>query len=462
MIPAPRMNRQVVFLAGLFTASNICFAVEPKSKLTIKLPKAAVIAGSAQELMWTIERAPPEEWKPRVNTDAARGPAADVYPKVAPATVVIRTPFGSGTGSIIDPEGWVITNHHVIDLATSDEKTGAQVVALNLGSLKEGHMELIEEEVPALVYKSDKNKDLALLKMLGKPRGVRTLPAIAMAKSPAKTADGCIVVGHPRAGMLWTVRSGEISGRGEWPKHLVNVVISRLAAKTPEEKKRISELLSSSPQVKVLISSCSINHGDSGGPLVNEAGELIGVTYAMPVNEDDDSAAAKFGYHVDLEEVKEFLAVRPKEAPLFVPSPWPHGALGAVLDLDQDDIPDSLAFGMQKEEVPTGILVDLTGENNVKADFSPRDVAAKQSWKFQFAVQTFPASRTFYDTDAKDGLDLILHDRDGDGVSDEELTLADGKWTRSREKPGPMFNADLYTVPALRKRFDQLLRNLVR
>ena len=54
-----------------------------------------------------------DKWNPRVNHDRERGVAAAVYPIVAPATVVVRCGHGHGTGFVVDPKGWILTNHHV-------------------------------------------------------------------------------------------------------------------------------------------------------------------------------------------------------------------------------------------------------------------------------------------------------------------------------------------------------------
>src|SRR5438094_219751 len=53
--------------------------------------------------------------QPRAKTVAgAKGDIREVYRKVAPATVLIRTPNGFGTGIVVDPRGFVLTNHHVV------------------------------------------------------------------------------------------------------------------------------------------------------------------------------------------------------------------------------------------------------------------------------------------------------------------------------------------------------------
>src|SRR5262249_19514943 len=86
-----------------------------------------------------------DAWKPAINDDKLRGPAANVFPKVAPAVVVVRAGNGHGTGAIVDPAGWVITNHHVIADAERDPATGALLARVYLGKLDDGFMRLIDE-----------------------------------------------------------------------------------------------------------------------------------------------------------------------------------------------------------------------------------------------------------------------------------------------------------------------------
>ncbi len=55
--------------------------------------------------------------------NSARPPksSAELYRAVAPATVIIRVAGGIGTGVVIDPAGWVLTNHHVVALGESQQ-----------------------------------------------------------------------------------------------------------------------------------------------------------------------------------------------------------------------------------------------------------------------------------------------------------------------------------------------------
>src|SRR5437867_11088088 len=57
-------------------------------------------------------------------TDRVADPSASgIYQRVAPATVLIRTLNGHGAGIIVDPKGWIVTSHHVVDGGQTDPDT---------------------------------------------------------------------------------------------------------------------------------------------------------------------------------------------------------------------------------------------------------------------------------------------------------------------------------------------------
>ncbi|MGF1631733.1 MAG: DegQ family serine endoprotease [Kiloniellaceae bacterium] len=139
-----------------------------------------------------------------------------------------------GSGFIIDPAGYVVTNNHVID--------GASEVTIRLGD---------DSVYPAEVIGSDPQTDLALLKIdAGKP-----LPALALGDSDtAEVGDWVMAVGNP-FGLGGTVTAGIISARGR--------------------------NIQAGPYDDFLQIDASINRGNSGGPLFNLDGEVIGVNTAI-------------------------------------------------------------------------------------------------------------------------------------------------------------------------------------
>lgn len=141
---------------------------------------------------------------------------------------------GVGSGFIIDPSGYIVTNHHVVDEASSVE------VILNDGT-----------RYPASVKGRDAKTDLALLKIdAGKP-----LPYVEFGDSDnARVGDWILAVGNP-FGLGGSVTAGIISARGRD--------------------------ISSGPFDDYLQIDAPINRGNSGGPLFDAKGRVIGVNTAI-------------------------------------------------------------------------------------------------------------------------------------------------------------------------------------
>jgi serine protease Do len=144
---------------------------------------------------------------------------------------------GMGTGVVIDPRGYIITNQHVVD------EVGLLRVRLADGGA-----------FPARVLARDAESDLALLKIdAGRP-----LPTIALGSS------GDLMVGET------VIAIGNAYGY----EHTVSVGVISAVGRDVTLNKDLS--------YKALIQTdAAINPGNSGGPLLNIYGELIGVNVAI-------------------------------------------------------------------------------------------------------------------------------------------------------------------------------------
>lgn len=135
-----------------------------------------------------------------------------------------------GSGFLIDPDGFVVTNYHVIENADEIE------VVLDDGT-----------RIPATLKGTDQKTDLALLEIqTGRP-----LPYLEFGDSnEAEVGDWVIAIGNP-FGLGGTTTSGIISARGR--------------------DLRAGQL------VDFIQIDASINRGNSGGPLFNTRGQVIGI-----------------------------------------------------------------------------------------------------------------------------------------------------------------------------------------
>jgi serine protease Do len=139
-----------------------------------------------------------------------------------------------GSGFIVDPDGYIVTNNHVVDGATKI------TVTLTDGTT-----------YPATVKGRDPKTDVALLKIdASKP-----LPYVAFGDSDkAREGDWVIAVGNPY-GLGGTVTAGIISAHG----------------------RNINE----GPYDNFLQIDAPINPGNSGGPLFDQSGQVIGIDSAI-------------------------------------------------------------------------------------------------------------------------------------------------------------------------------------
>ncbi len=159
------------------------------------------------------------------------------------AVVLIRTPTGLGSGFIIHPAGYVVTNDHVI--AGEHELTITLYEKTHNGLLKKTF-----ENVR--IVASSAELDLALLKI--EDEEDRTFPTVPLGYSDALRAGQTVfAIGNP-LGLERTVSQGIVSLKDR-------LIAGRLFIQT----------------------TAQINPGNSGGPLFNRRGEVVGVTN-MKVN----------------------------------------------------------------------------------------------------------------------------------------------------------------------------------
>jgi putative serine protease PepD len=181
----------------------------------------------------TIQRAP----------DSVAGIAQRVLPSVV--SISTRSIDGAGTGSgfVIDSNGYILTNNHVISDAA--QSGGSIQVSLSDGTF-----------YAAKVIGRDASYDLAVLKI-----SASGLKALQFGDSDAvAVGDSVIAIGSP-LGLSGTVTTGIISAKNR--------------AVTAGESNAESAF------INALQTDAAINPGNSGGPLVDATGAVIGVNSAI-------------------------------------------------------------------------------------------------------------------------------------------------------------------------------------
>jgi len=140
-----------------------------------------------------------------------------------------------GSGFIIDPEGHIITNNHVVE--------GSDKIKVKLVGGK---------EYQATIKGRDPKTDLALIQVTNPPKD---LPFLVLGDSESiKVGDWVLAVGNP-FGLSHTVTQGIISAKGR--------------------------VIGAGPYDNFLQTDASINPGNSGGPLLNLKGEVVGINTAI-------------------------------------------------------------------------------------------------------------------------------------------------------------------------------------
>ena len=166
---------------------------------------------------------------------------------------------GLGTAFVYDPEGYLLTNNHVIEDAT-DVMVG----------FFDGR------EFKATVIGRDKHTDIAVLKI--EKTG---LPSVPLGDSDAiDVGDWVVAIGNP-FGLSHTVSAGILSAKG----------------RTRDDVKGLDP----SGYFNFLQTDASINPGNSSGPLLNARGEVVGINAAVRAN------ANSIGFAIPINMVKQLL-----------------------------------------------------------------------------------------------------------------------------------------------------------
>ena len=175
------------------------------------------------------------------------GSVADIARRVLPSVVSISARGaqggGSGTGFVIDSNGFILTNDHVISDAAVDG--GRIEVQLNDGTT-----------LAATIIGRDSSYDLAVLKI-----DRRGLTALTFGDSDqVAVGDAVIAIGSP-LGLSGTVTLGIVSAK--------------------DRAVTAGEDAGDNSYINAIQTDAAINPGNSGGPLVNSAGAVIGVNSAI-------------------------------------------------------------------------------------------------------------------------------------------------------------------------------------
>ena len=198
-----------------------------------------------------------------------------VYDRVSPSVVSITTQVmrqdfffnvvpeeGSGSGFVLDKEGHILTNYHVVE--------GAEKIQVLFGD---------QLTAPATVVGSDARNDVALLQVEVPPAAL--VPVTLGESDDLKVGQWAIAIGNPFGQFGRTLTTGVISALGR-------------SLQGPDGR-TISG---------VIQTDAAINKGNSGGPLLDSSGRVIGINSAIF---SPTGTSAGVGFAVPVDTIKRML-----------------------------------------------------------------------------------------------------------------------------------------------------------
>ncbi len=169
-------------------------------------------------------------------------------------------PRGAGSGFIIDAQGHVLTNHHVVD--------GGEDI--KIAALEGGE----EVEYSAVLVGADSKADIALLKIIQEDSPSKKFPYLEFGDSDdLKVGQWVIAIGNP-FNLDHTVTVGVVSA--------------------------MERNIGSEPYEEFIQTDASINPGNSGGPLLNIKGEVIGINTAIIAGNAGGNVGIGFAIPINL------------------------------------------------------------------------------------------------------------------------------------------------------------------
>jgi len=297
---------------------------------------------------------------------------------------VIRQPYQKlGSGVIIDPRGYIVTNNHVL----GDSKDAR--IFLTLGDGRQYRAEVVGR-APSF--------DLALLRF---SEAVEDLPVAVLGDSDRlEPGQWAIAIGAPYRYLL------------DDPALTITVgVISALHRDLePGQGSAVNYL-------DMIQTDAAITQGNSGGALVNSRGEVIGINTFIIRSRGGGNLGAGFAVPINrvrwvMDEILQYGELRPRFA----------GFHGAVLDR-------RLRYLLQLDDSMTGLFVGevWAGSPAEKAGLEPGDVI--RAIDGRPILRKIDFNRTILE--ARVGSRLHLSVQRGDEIFDTDLTLAE----RPRPKP---------------------------
>ncbi len=220
---------------------------------------------------------------------------ANALPSVVSIVIEGASQSGSGSGFVLRDDGYIVTNHHVVELADAG---GTITVVFNDGTKQ-----------PGTVVGSNSEYDLAVVKVPTEGLEHVLTPMPIGDSGAVNVGDPVIAIGAP-LGLDGTVTSG---------------IISAL------DRPVTAGAQGSESYINAIQTDAAINPGNSGGPLLNSAGQVIGVNSAIATLAIGEGGSIGLGFAIPVNSVRriadEIITTGSSSTPV----------IGVTLDLSYTD-----------------------------------------------------------------------------------------------------------------------------
>lgn len=177
----------------------------------------------------------------------------------------------SGSGFVITEDGYIVTNYHVVNGASS-----VQVTLYN------------GDTYDATVVGGDSDYDVAVLKI----NATGLTPVTLGDSADVNVGDTVLAIGNPLGELTYTLTDGIVSA------------LDRLITTSSTNANGRTE----SVTLNVLQTNCAINPGNSGGPLFDQYGSVVGIVSAKYTQSTSGVSAEGLGFALPINDVKEIIA----------------------------------------------------------------------------------------------------------------------------------------------------------
>ena len=266
-----------------------------------------------------------------------------------------------GSGVIVSPDGYIITNNHVVE--------SADKIKVKFDK---------DREYDAKLISGDKKSDIAVLKI----ENATDLPFAKLGDSDKlEVGEWIIAIGNP-FGLTHTVTSGIVSAMG---RNDLNII-----------EKGYEDFIQT---------DCSINPGNSGGPMINLNGNVIGINTAIYSRSGGNQG---IGFAIPINMVKKIMT------DLIESGKVNRGYLGVIIG----DVTDKIAKKFNVSKDLNGALIsqvyknspaDKAGlkEGDIIIEFN--DVAIANSNRLKFTVAATPINKKVPVKGVRDGSEKTLY-----------------------------------------------------